>query len=105
MKNYDQIVILHFTFLHIPLLQVQIMFNREVAAALESSSSHTELINARDRLIGRLNTLAGLVGRPMSHYHRKSLEALMTIVVHARDIINNLIDVKTSHIDDFEWTR
>ncbi|XP_071833092.1 dynein axonemal heavy chain 6-like isoform X4 [Apostichopus japonicus] len=84
---------------------VQIMFNREVAAALESSSSHTELINARDRLIGRLNTLAGLVGRPMSHFHRKSLEALMTIVVHARDIINNLIDVKTSHIDDFEWTR
>ncbi|XP_022090728.1 dynein heavy chain 6, axonemal-like isoform X2 [Acanthaster planci] len=84
---------------------VQIMFNRDVVASLESTNSGSSLIETRDKLVFRLNTLAGMVTKPLSSYQRHSVEALITIVVHARDILNRLIEEKVRRSDDFDWTR
>ena len=81
------------------------MFNRGVVASLESDDPGSSLVETRDKLVLRLNTLAGMVTKPLRSYQRHSVEALITIVVHARDILNNMIEEKVHHSDDFEWTR
>ena len=52
-----------------------------------------------------LNVLAGLVGTDISFFRRLSLNALLTIDVHNRDIINNMIANGIARLDDFEWKR
>ncbi|XP_071789676.1 dynein axonemal heavy chain 6-like isoform X2 [Asterias amurensis] len=84
---------------------VQIMYNRDVSASLESADPGTSLVETRDKLVLRLNTLAGMVTKPLSSYQRHCVEALITIMVHSRDILNNLIEKKVRRSDDFEWTR
>lgn len=81
------------------------MYNREVTASLEDRKASKALMDSRDRLVGRLNVLAGMVTKPLPHYKRNSVEALMVIMVHSRDIVNNLIDSKIRKSDDFEWTK
>ncbi|XP_063958044.1 dynein axonemal heavy chain 6-like isoform X2 [Lytechinus pictus] len=84
---------------------VQIMYNREVTASLEAHKASKALMESRDRLVDRLNILAGMVTKPLTHHKRNSVEALMVIMVHSRDIVNNLIDGKIRKSDDFEWTK
>ncbi|XP_077989551.1 dynein axonemal heavy chain 6-like [Glandiceps talaboti] len=84
---------------------VQIMFNRDVMAGFKSPNPNKSLILTKDKLIGHLNCLAGMVAKPLSSYQRMSVEALMTIDVHARDIISNIIDLKVHKKEDFEWKR
>ncbi|XP_038073413.1 dynein heavy chain 6, axonemal-like isoform X3 [Patiria miniata] len=84
---------------------VQIMFNRDVVASLESPDPGSALIDTRDKLVLRLNTLAGMVTKALSSHQRHSVEALITIVVHARDILNHMIEAKVRRSDDFDWTR
>ena len=41
----------------------------------------------------------------LSKLARKTLSALSTIDVHARDVVNTMIEVGVSSINDFEWNR
>ncbi|XP_070577565.1 LOW QUALITY PROTEIN: dynein axonemal heavy chain 6-like [Ptychodera flava] len=84
---------------------VQIMFNRDVLSGFKDSNPNASLTLTRDKLVGHLNTLARMVAKPLSSYQTMSVEALMTIDVHARDILSNMIELKVYKKEDFEWKR
>ena len=56
-------------------------------------------------MIRTLNMLANLVSSNLVPHRRQSINALLTIDVHNRDIIASMVDNKISRRDDFEWTR
>uniref|UniRef100_A0A6I8NCS1 Dynein axonemal heavy chain 6 n=1 Tax=Ornithorhynchus anatinus TaxID=9258 RepID=A0A6I8NCS1_ORNAN len=53
----------------------------------------------------RLNALATLVRGVLPTLHRNIITALITIDVHARDIVSDLVGGKVDTIDCFEWQR
>ena len=81
------------------------MFNKDVLACFAGDDPMTLLIEMRDKVIGMLNMLAGLMSANLVMYKRLSINALLTIDVHNRDIIFDMIENKISQKDDFEWTR
>ena len=91
----------------VPLLwfQYQIIFNKEVSVCLKHAESHKQLVKTKDKNIKHLNQMTRLVSTNLAPHKRLSVNALMTIAVHNRDIILNLIEDGISRIDDFEWTR
>ena len=56
-------------------------------------------------MISSLNDLAELVSTDLPSYKRLSIEALLTIQVHNRDIISSLIQSQIASKADFEWLR
>ncbi|XP_041832637.1 dynein heavy chain 6, axonemal-like [Melanotaenia boesemani] len=53
----------------------------------------------------RLNTLAALVQGQLPALHRNIITALITIDVHARDIVTDLVQQKVDTTSNFEWQR
>uniref|UniRef100_A0A9J8BJA1 Dynein, axonemal, heavy chain 6 n=1 Tax=Cyprinus carpio carpio TaxID=630221 RepID=A0A9J8BJA1_CYPCA len=53
----------------------------------------------------RLNALAALVRGNLPSLHRNIITALITIDVHARDIVTELVKEKVDSSDNFEWQR
>ncbi len=56
-------------------------------------------------LIQAINTVASLVSKEIATFKLMSIEALLTLDVHSRDILSGLIMNKVTSADDFEWTR
>ncbi|XP_033124826.1 dynein heavy chain 6, axonemal-like [Anneissia japonica] len=83
----------------------QIMFNRSVITSMNSNEPATALEKTCSDLINNLNTLAGLVTENLATHQRMSVEAFITILVHSRDILMNLIQNKVFTDDSFEWQR
>ena len=86
-------------------IQYQIIFNKEVSACLKHDDAIKQLVKTKDKNVRHLNQMARLVSTNMVPHKRLSVNALMTIAVHNRDIILNLIEDGIKRIDDFEWTR
>uniref|UniRef100_A0A670K2Q2 Dynein axonemal heavy chain 6 n=1 Tax=Podarcis muralis TaxID=64176 RepID=A0A670K2Q2_PODMU len=53
----------------------------------------------------RLNALASLVRGILPKLHRNIITALITIDVHARDIVTELVKQKVDSVDNFDWQR
>ena len=87
------------------LLQEQIILSKDISQCFRKSDPRNELIRLRDDFVSTLNTLAGLVSTNLIPHKRLSINALLTIDVHNRDILNNMIDNNIIRKDDFEWTR
>ena len=51
----------------------------------------------------QLDGLRGLVRGTLTPIHRSILSALIVIEVHARDVVNNMIQENVKNINDFEW--
>ena len=81
------------------------MFNKDVLACFSDPDPVTKLIELRDKVVRMLNMLAGLMSANLVMYKRLSINALLTIDVHNRDIIFDMIENKITQKDDFEWTR
>ena len=56
-------------------------------------------------MVSSLDQLAELVSTDLISYKRLSVEALLTIQVHNRDIITSLIKSNITSKTDFEWLR
>lgn len=83
----------------------QINFNKSVLTALEQEKVRAALVGARDEVVSKLNELAGLVLMPLVSFQRLSIEALLTITVHNRDIVNALVGKQVRKPTDFEWKK
>ncbi|XP_078069639.1 dynein axonemal heavy chain 6-like [Mustelus asterias] len=83
----------------------QIMFNRDCEKCFSGSKPHSQLQDVHQVLMGRLDGLAELMSRPLRAFQETMLETLLTINVHCRDILSELIAKKIFKADDFEWTR
>lgn len=59
----------------------------------------------REEQISKLNLLVELVMTSLLYHQRQSIEALLTIKVHERDILQTLIDDNIHDTENFQWKR
>ena len=81
------------------------MFNKSVVNCFVSVDPQNELIGFQHSMVKTLNILAGLVSSNLVPHKRLSINALLTIDVHNRDILNSMIENRVCKRDEFEWTR
>jgi len=81
------------------------MFNKDVLKAFDAGNPHDSLTGVLDRMKDSLSRLAGLVSGNLLMFQTMCIEALLTIDVHNRDIISNMINSGVSIREDFEWTK
>ena len=87
------------------LFQSQIVFNRDVLNCLHTTRPKDSLQCKRDKLVSVLHTLSQLVTLSLVPHQHQTLEALLTIDVHARDVLDSLITNQVFQQEDFQWTR
>uniref|UniRef100_F7F2H3 AAA+ ATPase domain-containing protein n=1 Tax=Ornithorhynchus anatinus TaxID=9258 RepID=F7F2H3_ORNAN len=84
----------------------QIMFNKDCVKSFQSSNPKKELEKVHAELVNHLEKLADLGVSDNLHFRTKTtLEALLTLYVHCRDILTDLIHKQIFKLNDFEWTR
>ncbi|XP_072114311.1 dynein axonemal heavy chain 6 isoform X1 [Mobula birostris] len=85
----------------------QLMWCRDLHHCLEGDiQDHiTAMIDFEKTNFERLNALAALVRGKLLTLHRSIVTALITIDVHARDIVSELVKEKVDNVNNFEWQR
>ena len=83
----------------------QVFFSAQVEEALQSKQQAHELQKLQERLEEQLRDLAAFVRTPLEPAMRSGVVALITLDVHSRDIVNELINKKVSSVRDFEWAK
>ncbi|OWF46435.1 Dynein heavy chain 6, axonemal [Mizuhopecten yessoensis] len=83
----------------------QIQFNKDVVRCFDQTLPIDALVQVKDNMVDSLNCLAGLVSSSIKYHQRSSIEALLTINVHNRDIVIMMIDDRITRKDDFDWNR
>ncbi|XP_027139394.1 dynein heavy chain 6, axonemal [Larimichthys crocea] len=84
----------------------QMMWCRDMDACLEGDHDHFAALKKFELTnIDRLNALAALVRGHLPTLHRNIITALITIDVHARDIVTDLVRQKVDTKSNFEWQR
>lgn len=82
----------------------QIIWTSECERALSNpESARASLKHLKKRRISYLNKLTGLTRSKLSKIDRSKVVALITIEVHARDVIDRLIRTGCTTAHDFEW--
>ncbi|GAA6230347.1 dynein heavy chain 6, axonemal-like [Lates japonicus] len=84
----------------------QMMWCRDMDACLEGDHDHFAALQEFEHTnFDRLNALAALVRGQLPTLHRNIITALITIDVHARDIVTDLVRQKVDTRSNFEWQR
>ncbi|XP_044001453.1 dynein axonemal heavy chain 7-like [Aphidius gifuensis] len=79
----------------------QLYWTTDVTATLPNGLD--ELKNYIDICNEELNNIIILVRGKLSIQNRTTLEALVTLDVHSRDVLVDLLDKKVTNIEDFKW--
>lgn len=81
---------------------VKVFWTQEVAASIKNGGTKglKEMVQI---LNGQLRSITVLVRGRLTSLERKTLGALCTIDVHARDTVAQMIEAGVSHEDDFDW--
>ncbi|XP_078146083.1 dynein axonemal heavy chain 6 [Centroberyx gerrardi] len=84
----------------------QMMWCRDLDGCLEGDHDHFAALQEFELTnFDRLNALAALVRGHLPTLHRNIITALITIDVHARDIVTDLVRQKVDSSSNFEWQR
>ncbi|CAK8691447.1 unnamed protein product [Clavelina lepadiformis] len=86
----------------------QTMWCQEVSAILSGEVGEgpvEELKDFEETSFMRLNRLAALVRMNIPRLHRNNITALITVDVHARDIITDMVKMGVDSPTNFEWLR
>ncbi|RKP20476.1 dynein heavy chain 6, axonemal, partial [Rozella allomycis CSF55] len=83
----------------------QIIWCRDVTECLKSNKVLSSLQKYKDKCVQNLIKLATMVRGNLSRLNRGKLGALITIEVHARDILIGLINSRVNDQNDFEWNK
>ena len=81
------------------------MFTQECEVCLLSSNTKKEMIIGRDNLINLIEQLAEIASDVLPYHKQSTLEALVTLFIHCREVLNSLIDLEICSTEDFEWIR
>lgn len=85
--------------------QSQIVFNRDVLSCFRTPRPKDSLQGKREKLVSVLHSLSQLVTSSLVSHQHQTLEALLTIDVHARDVLDSMIANQVYQMEDFQWTR
>lgn len=83
----------------------QIDWCERVETALNSQTPLESLQKVLRETEENLNTLAKLVRLDLEDLDRTKISALITLDVHSRDIVAEMVSEKVSNINDFEWFK
>lgn len=85
----------------------QMMWCREITAILEDSVEERlqGMADFEGKCFQDLNYLAGLVRGQLPKLFRATLCALITVNVHARDMVTEMVKQKVSDINSFDWQK
>ncbi|XP_036933614.1 dynein heavy chain 6, axonemal [Acanthopagrus latus] len=84
----------------------QMMWCRDVEACLEGDHDHFVALQEFEQTnFDRLNALAVLVRGQLPTLHRNIITSLITVDVHARDIVTDLVSQKVDSRSNFEWQK
>ncbi|KAI4873222.1 hypothetical protein NFI96_025127 [Prochilodus magdalenae] len=84
----------------------QLMWCRDMDNCLEGDHDHFQALQQFELTnIERLNALAALVRGNLPKIHRNIVTALITVDVHARDIVTELVKEGVDSSSNFEWQR
>ncbi|XP_035385934.1 dynein heavy chain 6, axonemal [Electrophorus electricus] len=84
----------------------QLMWCRDMENRLEGDHDHFQALQQFETTnFERLNALAALVRGNLSQIHRDIITALITVDVHARDIVTALVKEKVDSSSNFDWQR
>ncbi|KAF4530313.1 hypothetical protein B566_EDAN018461 [Ephemera danica] len=83
----------------------QILWCATVSKCLSSSNSLDDLKRFRQQCIVNLTQLASIVRGDLKKLQRAVLGALITIDVHARDILSEMIAAQVEQVTDFGWLK
>nr|XP_034195945.1 dynein heavy chain 1, axonemal-like [Osmia lignaria] len=72
-------------------------------AHVENGILRNNLRGYYEELLEHLDDLRDLVRAPQTDVQRLMLEAVITVEVHARDVLHRLIEEKVSNVNDFDW--
>uniref|UniRef100_A0A4W5MHY3 Dynein heavy chain hydrolytic ATP-binding dynein motor region domain-containing protein n=1 Tax=Hucho hucho TaxID=62062 RepID=A0A4W5MHY3_9TELE len=82
------------------------MWCRDLDGCLEGDHDHFMALQDFEYVnIDRLNALAALVRGQLPNLHHNIITALITVDVHARDIVTDLVARKVDSGSNFEWQR
>ncbi|KAF6034189.1 DNAH14 [Bugula neritina] len=84
---------------------IQIMFNKAMCKCFADYKCVEAMQTYREEMISILNQLTELVSTDLISYKRLSVEAMLTIQVHNRDIVTSLIESGITDKRDFDWLR
>lgn len=76
-----------------------IYWSKEVEEAIQNSNIRGFLLKSTDDLMD----LTELVRGKLTSQERETLGALITVDVHARDVVQGLVDANIQNVTDFEW--
>ncbi|KAK3507623.1 hypothetical protein QTP70_031174 [Hemibagrus guttatus] len=84
----------------------QLMWCRDMDNCLEGDHDHFQALQQFELTnFERLNALAALVRGNLPKIHRSIITALITVDVHARDIVTELVKERVDTSQNFEWQR
>ncbi|XP_071942686.1 dynein axonemal heavy chain 6-like [Antedon mediterranea] len=84
----------------------QTMWCRDLSAVLEGDFDRQEALKEFEkRCVTNLNNLAAMVRGQLPQLVRNVLCALITIDVHARDIVTSMVKNEVNSVNNFEWTK
>ncbi|XP_072525800.1 dynein axonemal heavy chain 6 [Salminus brasiliensis] len=84
----------------------QLMWCRDMDNCLEGDHDHFQALQQFELTnFERLNALAALVRGDLPKIHRNIITALITVDVHARDIVTELVKEGVDSSGNFEWQR
>uniref|UniRef100_A0A8D2LM47 Dynein axonemal heavy chain 14 n=1 Tax=Varanus komodoensis TaxID=61221 RepID=A0A8D2LM47_VARKO len=86
-------------------IKSQIMFTEECETDLRCSNPKKEMIAGRDDLISLLEQLAEIASDILPYHKQTTLEALVILFIHCRDVLTTMIDHEIYNVEHFEWTR
>lgn len=86
----------------------QVLWTQNCAKALyllEKGFNDEAMQNFLDFSLKQIDAMVDLVRQPLSKLQRTLLGALLTIDVHARDVVRAMVHKDTRSLTDFEWTK
>ena len=87
----------------IVIMVAQIYWCRGVIECLESENPVAAMEKYLEKNRSDLKDMTAVVREDLSRLHRKIIAALITIDVHARDIVEELWQEKVESVNDFKW--
>ncbi|KAJ7377613.1 Dynein heavy chain 6, axonemal [Desmophyllum pertusum] len=84
----------------------QTMWCKDITECLVTEGDRLEAMKGAEQMcITNLNKLAALVRGELPKLTRNILCALITIDVHARDIVNGMVEHEVDNVNSFEWVK